>query len=180
MIYRLTLITLFASAAVALAAEPVISDAGVGPIRTKTPFSVAAIQKLFPTYQVKKSVSYTEDEPYPVILISAGGKPVLIINAEEEGSRSIFSVQVVGGLYAKSSPWPIGTQFSSIYRSGTDKSCAPGEEEMAGSVICTAPGTQHIRLVFEGNWDGSDGVVPPPSYLKRYTVSQIAWVPGAP
>jgi hypothetical protein len=72
---------------------------------------------------------------------------------------------------------PVGSRFEVAYANGDYAHCEPGVEELSGAVLCPAPSSANVVYLFSGTWDGPDGVLPPRSLVRNWTLSQISWSP---
>ena len=156
--------------------EIVLSDKGVGQITSATPFDIKEIDRLFKGMSVVGDVDYTEGEPYPVIRVLKETEEVLTINAmEEEGP--IFSIGTSHKSVRNAYGTKVGDQFEDIYGIDYEKLCSPGMEELSGMVLCREKGSARLVNIFNGDWDGPDGQLPPYEVLKTWKVIELYWRP---
>ncbi len=153
-----------------------LTSVGVGPISSKTKFDESEIQKLFPKLKIKRSVSSSEGEEFPVLQGYENDKLLFTIYPSA-GSKNIFSV-VTSNDDVKNALGPkIGSVFADVYKSPNLAKCDPGMEEMSGEVICSAPESSSVKYIFKGSWNGPDGEIPPANILRTWRITQIAWRP---
>lgn len=151
-----------------------VSERGVGPINKNTPFDRKAIQKLLPHLEVKEGVSSTEDEEFPVLLVSDGkGLLFTIIPA---GKKKIFSVVLENDRVSNELGHKMGQSYKQVFQ-GKPGQCYAGLEEYSGTVLCGAPNSEHLNYLFEGEWNGPDGQVPPQKILNGWKISSVVWKP---
>jgi hypothetical protein len=155
--------------------EIIVSDIGVGGITEGTLFNTNVIQDALPGLKIRTEELATEDEKYPVI--TAYKKDELIITVIPKLlDKNIASVWVSNNLVLNELGHSIGTQFHNIYVHKINTDCKPGVEELSGYVICSAPSSKHIKYLFEGNWDGPDGELPPVNVLALWRLIKIIWI----
>ncbi len=157
----------------------VISDKGVGPINEKTLFEQAEIQKLFPGLVVKVGEGGFEDVGFPVINVLDKDQTLITINpvSGNDDDKRIYSVVVKSNLVKNSLGAKIGSTYAQIYKSGISSNCKPGMEQDSGTIIDQDTNSKHVRYVFEGEWNGSDGSIPPFEVLKTWKITEIIWNP---
>ncbi|MFH1259165.1 MAG: DUF1131 family protein [Elusimicrobiota bacterium] len=159
----------------------VISDKGVGPINEKTLFEYAEIQRLFPGLVVKKveDGGGFEDMGFPIINVLDKGQTLITINPVNGNNddKRIYSVVVKSNLVENSLGAKIGSTYAQIYKSGISSNCKPGMEQDSGTIIDQDPNSKHVRYVFEGEWNGEDGSIPPFEVLKTWKITEIIWNP---
>jgi Protein of unknown function (DUF1131) len=147
----------------------------LGPVDAGTPFSTAELSSLFPAATVTEATGATEGDPYPVLLVAKDETPLLEVRSAD-GQR-IHSVEImaaasVGNLGARH-----GDTYAKVFGELARPDCVPGTEEQSGQVICPAPSSSHVSLVFAGAWEGPDGELPLPEVLREWTVARVIWRP---
>ncbi len=155
----------------------VLSPSGerLGPITAGTPFSAAGLRSLFPAATVTEATGSTEGEPYPVLQVAEDHTPFLELRSAD-GVR-IDTVEIMAGARIGNLDVGHGAAFAEVFGNGPSPDCVPGIEEQSGQVICPAPSSSHVSLVFTGVWDGPDGELPPPAVLRDWTVERVIWRP---
>lgn len=153
-----------------------ISETGVGPINSSTPFNRKEVQKLLPSLKVKRSTSSTEGEEFPILEISDKQGLLFTINPDGDAKR-IYSIVTESGRVMNSLGHKLGQTYKTVY-GGKAAQCAAGEEERSGTVFCQAPNSKHIGYQFytDGD-DGVDGEVPPLKVLNKWKIKAIFWQP---
>lgn len=149
-----------------------VSDRGVGPINKDTPFDRKAIQKLLPDLKVKKGVSSTEGEEFPILLVSDSKGLLFTINPA--GEKRIFSVVLEKDRVTNELGHKTGQSYKQVFQ-GKPGKCYAGMEEYSGTVLCDATNSEHVKYLFEGKWDGFDGQVPPQKVLSGWKITRIVW-----
>ncbi len=154
-----------------------LTERGVGPITSRTPFRVAAIAKVLPGLKVVATRGSFEGFDFPTITVLDGETELFIIGPSE-GEKSVGSVVVTSNQVLYNGKGRIGSLYSDIYGDSLSDKCVPGAEDDTGKVFCPAVSSSHIRFVFSPVND-SDAVLPWPQTLKRMRVSEIVWRPDA-
>lgn len=155
----------------------IVSDQGIGPINSKTPFNIRDIGLVFPDYSIVEQLTFQEGESYPIISISKGAKTLMTLNPTMD-LKSIYSVIIEDNLITNSLNHRLGTIFGDIYtKNQDDLKCQAGVEEMSGKVLCIPPNSSNLLYLFMGKWDGPDAEVPPSNILSGWTLESIIWKP---
>ncbi len=123
-----------------------LSEAGVGPINGKTPFSQQSVQKLLPNLKVSRGISTTEGEDFPILKVSDKNGLLFTINPDSDGKR-IYSIVFEKDRVANSLGHRTGQTYKEVY-GGRSAECIPGEEERSGTVFCLDPDSKHIGYQF--------------------------------
>ncbi len=87
------------------------------------------------------------------------------------------SVEIASGVRVGNLGVRHGDTYHQVYGAVASSDCAPGGEEQSGQVICPAPSAPQVSLVFDGDWAGPDGELPPPEVLRAWTVERLIWRP---
>lgn len=154
------------------------SGAALGPVTAATPFDADRLRRLFPDASLIETQDVSEGEPYPILRIEMDGVPWLELRSRD--GASIHSVEILEAAEVARLPASHGARYEKLYIGQSAPSCDPGMEEQSGLVICTAPLSDHVRLVFDGVWDGPDGRLPPPGILSTWEVQRIIWLAPGP
>ena len=154
------------------------SGAALGPVTATTPFDADRLQRLFPGTSLIETQDFSEGESYPSLRVERDGVPLLELRSTD--GASIHSVEILEAAAVARLPASHGSLYEDLYTGKSAPSCDPGTEEESGLVICTAPFSGHIRLVFDGVWHGPDGRLPPPETLRTWEVQRIVWLPRGP
>jgi hypothetical protein len=157
--------------------EIALSPAGdrLGPITARTPFGAAELRSLFAGAVVTEATDASEGELYPMLRIADGDRTLLEIRSAD--GKAIYSVEIMPGATVGNLGVRHGETYAQVFGAGPRPACTPGLEEQSGQVICPAPATSHVSLMFDGSWDGPDGELPPPEELQGWTVQRIVWRP---
>lgn len=153
-----------------------LSQDGVGPINAATPFNLRLIGDAFQGLNVTEETHFIEGDKYPVITIKQRVKPLLTINPDHEHNK-VFSVIVHDNYIGNRLEHKIGTKFVDIYPADKVEDCVPGMEDLAGKVLCRAPGAPNILYLFTGTWDGPSNTLPPLSVLANWRIDSFIWKP---
>jgi len=153
-----------------------ISEEGLGKLRPDTPFRKDQIQRLFPNCNIVKDTSSTEGELFPIFRIRKDDQEIFVINPTFDRQR-IFSIEIKSTVVKNELGVNLGSTYHQVYGNQLNTNCSSGVEEQSGKVICFALGSERIMYVFEGEWHGPDGELPPPDILRLWEISKIIWKP---
>jgi hypothetical protein len=160
---------------------------GAGPIRDGTPFSLAAIKKLFPTADVRETVlPVAGDTTTRALFVQVDGKDWLEIDDgstsndddqdDETQDRGITQVRVIAGPVQG----PHGERLGQPWKgAGFDLSeCDAGGERDRDTVFCTRPGEGAVVYQFQAvGWDSEE--LPPPALIQKSGyLKAIIWAPS--
>ena len=153
-----------------------ISEEGLGKLRPDTLFRKDQIQRLFPNCNIVKDTSSTEGELFPIFRIRKDDQEIFVINPTFDRQR-IFSIEIKSTVVKNELGVNLGSTYHQVYGNQLNTNCSPGVEEQSGKVICFALGSERIMYVFEGEWHGPDGELPPSDILRLWEISKIIWKP---
>jgi hypothetical protein len=151
-----------------------ITEASVGPINAKTPFSIAVLRNLFPGYRVVTGTGSYEGIEFPIIKVMDGQSELLEINSDED-NKTIFSVITTNPRVTLDGNGAIGLLYSEIFGKGRSPHCYEGKENDSGLVFCHRPASNHIGLVFDGVSDDPYSSMPHFATLRKWRVKEIFW-----
>lgn len=144
-------------------------------LRSDSPINKNWLQKEFTGFSISQDQLWSEGDPYPVFVLHDKDEHLLTLTPDADTlfSMTIFSDRVVlpGKALAGKS------RYKSIYQQSAPH-CYPGEEELSGSVLCKAPDSQQIVLVFqpETPWAGPDGELPPEQVFSNWILDHAIWL----
>ncbi|MBB1485931.1 DUF1131 family protein [Oceanospirillum sediminis] len=144
-------------------------------LRSDSPITQDWLQKAFTGLSISKDQLWSEGEPYPVFVLLDKDEHLLTLTPDADTlfSMAIFSDRIMlpGKALAGKS------RYKSIYQQ-SEPYCYPGEEELSGSVLCKAPDSQQIVLVFqpETPWAGPDGELPPEQVFSNWVLDHAIWL----
>lgn len=147
----------------------------LGPLAVTTPFDAGTLSGLFPGATVTERVGMSEGEAFPVYRVARNGDPVLDVRSRD--GRTIQSVEVFAGAVGGPLTALLGRRFDRIFGGAEPPTCTAGMEEEAGRVLCAAPLSSKVTLVFAGSWEGPDGFAPPLEVVAGWTVERVLWRP---
>lgn len=154
-----------------------ITKDGVGPITIKTPFDEAAIRKILPGYQIKKTVRSSEGEEFPIIEVYEKSTLLFTITPADN-NKKIFSI-IVSHKDVKNNLGPkINDTYKDVYSSPNKAKCFPGMEEMAGTFTCQDLKEKNILYEFSGNSGEPDDVLPSMKKRLKFRITGIIWKPA--
>lgn len=147
-----------------------ITEGGVGPINSKTPFNVAEISRLFPKLKVSAGADMTEGQEFPTIEVrdSNGLLFTVMPDADQKQIHSIVTKR--GDFYRGKGS--IGSPYSQLFGMTVSDACYWGKEELSDDLICQSPGSKSIFLLFQGRFNKSNPTTPD---LGRMRVSEVFW-----
>lgn len=152
-----------------------LSASRVGGITAETPFTVEAIGEAFPHREVAEEKRSTEGEVYSVIAVREDERILLTVNPKH---GKVDSIIVTSDKVNNTLGHTIGSRFTAVYE-GEATPCSPGQEELSGRVLCPAPVASNMTYIFEGEWHGPDGMLPPSEVLDQWHLSQVVWTSNA-
>jgi hypothetical protein len=148
----------------------------LGPLAADTPFSEEALATLFPSASIRTSTRTSEGEPYPVAHIARGGTPLLDVHSGD--GSTIYSVEILDGVTIEGLGVQRDASWAEVFPVGSVPYCNPGGEEESGQVVCQSPVSEHLLLLFGGDWNGPDGKLPPREVLVHWRLERLSWRPG--
>lgn len=152
-----------------------LADGALGPLDADTPFAAETLAAAFPASTIVDADGMTEGERYPALRVVREEEPLLEIRSRD-GAR-ISSVEILDPDAVAGLDLRRGATFAEVFPPGVEPGCDPGVEEISGRVVCRAPSSPQILLVFAGAWDGPDGRLPPAGTLAAWTLERIVWRP---
>lgn len=174
----LLLITVLACASATASGLPPefeMSDDRVGPITPDTPYDRDLLQALLPDWEVREDLDWIEGEPFAQIRVQRDGNRVLKVIPDEEGR--IVGITSESTLVATHDGIRVGERFDRIYGPVLPRECEPGIEEHDGMLLCFAPGSRRVSLLFRGGFAIIDGQIPDSVRMGDWRVVQLWWQP---
>ncbi|WP_051252430.1 DUF1131 family protein [Ferrimonas kyonanensis] len=129
------------------------------------------VQRRFPESQVFEEWPLSEAGRHRQLRVVNLQQQELIFHFDDKGLYSLENRQSQIASYLDHR---IGDGFEWVYPDGTEL-CVAGMEALSGRVICPAPGSGHIRYLFDYDWPGPDGELPPKFVLKGATLAAMFW-----
>lgn len=155
-------------------AHTITADAA-GPISPQTPYSSAALGKLFPEGRLETITVADESGVVAALTVFEGGLQVFQVLPASDGS-TIRTVHGSGLAVAGPGGERLGDSFAQTGVSRSD--CTVGTGAWAGMAICASRQAPNVRFVFDnGGWDGSGSELPPQNFLAKGKLQRIVWVP---
>ena len=149
---------------------------GLGGINGGTAYSVEAVAKALPGYDVTAENYYAEGDPYPMLVARMGDVVIAEILPRYGMPELVGSIIVLAADVTLQDRVALGDTYSSLSPAPTD--CVAGLEENSGKALCRDGEVTHVGLNFEGGWAGPDGELPPTDVLATFTVQEIIWSAG--
>lgn len=159
----------------AVACSPELSDAGLGGITGDTPFDRDAIARAVPGCTVERQAGSSEGASVDILVIRNGPTPVALVFPDWTGG--IFSVLVQSQAIRRAGGPTLGMRFGGVFDTAAPPFCVPGVENSSGRVLCPARIGGRLAYVFEGDWQGPDGMLPSPKVLSDWTLVAFLWRP---
>lgn len=160
------------------AAIPPLLAEGWGDAGAATAFEKSALEAALPGFTVTREIRMSEGMELPVYSIE-DEKGVPLALAMESGAapgkigRMVFEDPRIS-LEGRVS---IGTRYGALAAAEPGlEDCLPGVDEASGMVFCADGAAENIRLQFTGDWEGPDGVLPPPGILETWKLSAFVWL----
>jgi Protein of unknown function (DUF1131) len=138
-------------------ALPIAADS-VGPLNAETPFTRAAIAKLFPGLKVRKTTDGYEDMSWPTVSVFRGEKELLRIDSCD-WTTHICRVRIFAAEALTSDGVRRGQLHKAIHRKLHFTRCFAGAEQEADLVFC-ASARSPFGYVFENKTNAYDEDVP--------------------
>lgn len=155
-------------------APVVVGDNSVGPITVATPFDVAAVAKLLPSFTVAAAVSAEMQPGEHVIRVSQRNKPLFELYPDRTG-KTVESVLVLGQSIKDKKGVHLGSTFMEALPSADTSACSLGQGEKAGRLFCPQAGSIHVFYQLQGDPPAANGVIPDTDTLKTWKVTAMLW-----
>ena len=154
-----------------------ITDSGVSSLTTSTAPSLENIQSAFPDMEITTETMMAEGMEYPLIVVRDGAERIAEIEPTMDES-GIYRLTAMGSQFSSVSDVRIGDSYSSIYAETAPDNCYPGVDDIANSVSCSAPDSEKVRYIFEGDWPILYGQLPSDAELANGRLTAFFWIPG--
>jgi hypothetical protein len=149
-----------------------VTEQGVGGITSSTALDEKAIgDALGSDYRLRSGMRVEKGNIIRYFEALKGDNVALIVNGE---SGTVNRVDVLDSDIETAKGTKIGTPFSDLYDKAFGQ-CAPGTGDDSKTVECKTPESQHISLVFTGEWHGPEGLMPSDDALKSWKLHKIIW-----
>lgn len=149
-----------------------VTEQGVGGVNGTTPMQQKAIEDgLGGSYTLRNGMRMVDGNVVSFWQAVDENKQVKL---ELSGKTTVSQIAVMDSDVVTESGVKVGTRFSELY-SRAFEVCQKGQDADSKSIVCAAPGSQHIRYVFSGDWHGPEGLMPADETLKSWTLSKIIW-----
>lgn len=152
-------------------APVIVTESGVGGIDGRTPFTADAMGLALPDFDVRAEMHEGEGGSYSVFIAARAGVDTIVLY----GGETVVRADIAAPDAATGAGARIGALFSEVFSSDDERYCEPGMEVFSGKVVCLAPGSEQIALVFGGSWDGPDDMLPDAVTLARWPLEMIIW-----
>lgn len=157
---------------------PPLQAEGWGGADAATAFEKSALEAALPGFTVTREMRMSEGMEFPVYSIADEEGQSLALIMEDGAApgkigRMVFEdppVSLQGRVF-------LGARYGALAAKEPGlEDCLPGVEEASGTVFCADGAAENIRLQFTGDWDGPDGVLPPPGILETWKLSAFVWL----
>ncbi len=152
----------------------IVSDDSVGPITVATPFDVAAVAKLLPSFTISAAVSAEMQPGEHVIRVSNGDRPQFELYPDQTG-KTVESVLVLDASIKDEKGVHLGSTFVGAIPTGDTSACSLGQGEKAGRLFCPQAGSMHVFYQLQGTPPAANGVIPDTDVLKTWKVTAMLW-----
>lgn len=151
--------------------SPEVTEQGVGGLNGSTPMTQQAIDDgLNGDYKLRQGMRGQNGQVITFWQALEDDKVELVIY----GQSSVERVEVMDSAIASAGGVRPGSKFSDTF-SKAFGNCQKAAGMDNHDIECKAPGSQHIRYVYSGEWHGPDGLMPSDDTLKNWTLSKIIW-----
>ncbi|MFD1801799.1 RpoE-regulated lipoprotein [Mixta tenebrionis] len=146
-----------------------VTEQGVGAVNGSTPLQANAINEaLNGDYRLRQGMRSEQGGVVNFWQALKDDEVSLTLSGKESVSR----IEVSDVEIASADGTHIGDAFSKRYQKAFGH-CQPVANE--ASVLCQAPNSQHISYLYQGQWAGPLGLIPPDDILQSWRVSKIIW-----
>jgi hypothetical protein len=154
-----------------------VTDQGVGPINALTPFDKIELEKILKDYLIVEGNSSARGATSPIFRVSDEEIGELFVLYPNADNTSVSLIVITSPSIHDTSGVSVGTTYDTIFGDQLVADAYPGIQHYTGHVLCHAPGSANITYVFQGDWTGPDGIIPPLNVLQSWTLKEISCQP---
>ena len=148
-----------------------VTGQGVGGLTASTPMSESSIKEgLKGNYDLRQGMRGQNGQVISFWQALDDDKVKLVIY----GQTRVERIDVLDSDIVSADGSKIGDAFSNKF-SKAFNNCTLASGLDSWDVECHAPGSQHLRYVYSGEWHGPEGLMPSDDTLKSWTLSKIIW-----
>jgi hypothetical protein len=151
-----------------------ITDSSVGPLDGQTPFDREQLQDALKGYMVTIGSNELDGRIVNTYRVALDGVQLIEIYPTSDNA-SIGRIAVLSPDLEDPNGNHVGSVFSATFGDQPPPALTPGMSEFTGDVLCPAPGLSNVTYVFQGDWTGPAGVIPPQNVLDTWSVRCIIW-----
>jgi hypothetical protein len=159
-------------------AVPPLQAEGWGGAGAATAFDKNALEVALPGFTVTRETHMSEGMDFPVYSIEdEKGVPLALVMESGAAPGKIGRMVFEDPRISLEGRVSIGARYAALAAAEPGlEDCLPGVEEASGTVFCADGAAENIRLQFTGDWEGPDGVLPPPGILETWKLSTLVWL----
>jgi hypothetical protein len=150
-----------------------LTTLSIGPINGQTPFDRTHIEGLLKGYTIVNGV-IVDGGQLMTIRVLLEGEELLEIFPNPDGA-SIDRIVVRSPSIVDGNGFHVGSSYTAIFGEAPAPDAQPGMSEYSGCVLCPAPGISNLTYIFDGNWTGPNGIIPPQNILQTWSIKTIIW-----
>ena len=146
-----------------------VSEEGVGKVTSLTAFNVESITKgIGDDYSLRQGMGTHNGQIESYIQALQDQQVVMTFY----GDSTVNKIEIADKRIGTPSNIRFGAPFSALF----DKAyghCQPGADSQ--HVQCKVPNSQHLEVIYQGEFSGPAGIMPADATLKQWTLSEIIW-----
>lgn len=146
-----------------------VSEEGVGKITRSTPFNAEAISEgIGSDYRIRQGMGTRNGQIESYIQAMNDQQVAMTFY----GDGTVNKITVSDTQIATPKGIAFGAPFSALYQKAYGN-CQPGRDSQ--HVQCKVPNSQHLEVIYQGEFSGPSGIMPADATLKQWTLSEIVW-----
>ncbi|WP_241622997.1 RpoE-regulated lipoprotein [Rosenbergiella australiborealis] len=146
-----------------------ISEKGVGNITALTAFNAETIsQGIGSDYQIRQGMGTRNGQIESYIQAMKGQKVAMTFY----GDTTVSKIDVTDTSVHTPNGIAFGAPFSALFQKAYGH-CQPGRDSQ--HVQCQVPNSQHLDVIYHGEFNGPSGIMPADDTLKQWTLSEVVW-----
>jgi len=154
-----------------------VTDQGVGPINALTPFDKIELEKILKNYLIMEGTSSALGATSTIFRVSDEDGAELFVLYPNADNTGVSLIVITSPSITDPLGVSVGTTYDTIFGDQLVADAYPGIQHYTGHVLCHAPGSTNLTYVFQGDWTGPDGIIPPLNVLQSWTLKEISCQP---
>ena len=154
-----------------------VTDHGVGPINALTPFDKIELQEILKDYLIAEGTSSALGSTTTIFRVSDEESGELFILYPSTDNATVSLIVITSPTIHDPFGVSVGTTYDMVFGDQLVADAYPGIQHYTGHVLCNAPGSTNLTYVFQGDWTGPDGIIPPLNVLQSWTLKEISCKP---